>query len=176
MSKHRKVTIKNEHKIPIDYRALRKLVFYYYKGKNNIQVNFDNRMSCWGSQLYCSTTKTHFIAISPHWNTYHRLNAVSTYDWENLKKHDKLTELNKYDRTAKVIHTLLHELKHAMQCDTNPIRYAKCQDDEHPAMTNLCLRYEYSKLESEAEGWALLNLYKAIEQYEKWCDEGGSNT
>jgi hypothetical protein len=57
-----------------------------------------------------------------------------------------------------------------MQCDVNPIRYAKCNDSRHPAMRNAGMSYEFSHLESEAEGWSLLNINRAIEKYKDWCE------
>ena len=175
MAKHRKVTIKGEHKVPIDCQALRKLILYYYKGKNNIELNFDDRIYAWANHCYDSSIKTHIITMSPKRCSYCRLDTLR-YDYENLSIYQSLTLLNEYDMTYRIIASLLHELKHAMQCDANPIRYAKCQDDKHPVLKNPHLRYKYSVLETEAEGWALLNLHKAIERYEQWCDEGRSDT
>ena len=91
-------------------------------------------------------------------------------DFEEQHSSVGLTELNEFDVTCRVIVTILHELKHATQCDKNPIRYAKCQDDRHPIIRNHRLKYKLSESESEAEGWALLNFGRALARYEKWCE------
>ena len=97
-----------------------------------------------------------------------------TYSNNNFNKLTSLidlAELNDFDTTCKIICTILHELKHAIQCDENPIRYAKCQDDRHPVIVNSYLKYKFSQLETEAEGWALLNLNRALKKYERWYNE-----
>jgi hypothetical protein len=109
--------------------------------------------------------------MSPKWCTYNAIKDEKR-DFDKLTTANVIGRMNDKDITARVISTLLHELKHAMQCDSNPIRYAKCNDNLHPALKNSSLKYELSPLEAEAEGFALLNINKALERYENWCDEG----
>lgn len=170
MARYRKVTIKNIHKLPIDKRAFCKLIRYYYKGCNNVQINFDNRISAWGMHRYESQTKTHEIVLSPLWCSFEQ-KTWTNKDFDGLTGTINLTMLNDFDTRCRVICTILHELKHAMQCDENPIRYAKCQDDRHPVITNAYLKYQLSFLEAEAEGWALLHFNRALYRYERWCNE-----
>lgn len=171
MTKRRKLTIKNIEKVPINERALRKFILHYYKGKNNIFINFDNRISAWGQHIYESTQRTHYITISPIWSMFEQKTWLNRKFDEGITEQD-IIKLNDFDIMCRIICTILHELKHAMQCDRNPIRYAKCQDDKHPAIRNSHMKYKLSELEAEAEGWALLNFNRALWRYERWCNEG----
>lgn len=169
MATHRKVTIKGVHKVPINEQAFKRLIRYYYKGPHNIEVNFDDRTAAWGKHTYCSTSRTHRIDISPKW-CGHEQKGFQSLEFEELTANYELQQLSEYDTMCRIIQTVLHELKHAMQCDKNPIRYAKCADDRHPKITNTYLKYKLSMLETEAEGWSLLHVNRAIARYESWLN------
>lgn len=168
MSKPRKIRIHGGHKVPIDEQAFTRLIRYYYSNDRNIIIHF-KEVGCWGTHHYVARSKTHHITISPKWCRHNKI--TESRDFKSLDITGAMKKMNDHDTKCRVIHTMLHELKHAMQCDRNPIRYAKCSDDVHPAMKNGNLAYELSPLESEAEGWALMHFNKALEHYESWSNE-----
>ena len=169
MRTKRKVRIHGVHRVPIDERAFIKLIRYYYRGPHNMIVHFDNRHQGWGQHVYIARSKTHHLYISPKWCRFNQATDQNR-DFKKLRLQAPLEFMNDRDTAARVIQTTLHELKHTMQCDNNPIRYAKCNDDKHPAMKNSNLKYEFSLLEAEAEGWSLMHINRALEWYESWID------
>jgi len=169
MTAKRKVRIHGGHKVPIDEEAYIKIIRHYYSGPHKVIVHFDNRQNCWGGHSYVARSKTHHLYISPKWCTFNKMKDEAR-DFKKLMVTCPLGRMNDRDIVARVIHSTLHELKHAMQCDNNPIRYAKCTDDKHPNMKNSSLAYEFSPLEAEAEGWSLLHINRALERYESWCN------
>ena len=166
MSNRGKINIFGLHSVPIAEIPYRKFLRKYYKGINNLTIRFDNRIKGWGEHYYDSETKTHHITISPKWCSHE---YQLTRDFTKKLCKGKLQKLESIDIIASILQTTLHELKHAEQCDRNPIRYTKCTDDEHPEIENNTLKYKFSLLESEAEGWSLMHIYKGLEQYEDWC-------
>lgn len=169
-TKRRKISIIGLDLVPLQKKAYLKFIRQYYKGSNNIQITFDNKLNCWGEHFYESSNKTHYIRISPLWSSHEEVTS-STRNFSTLRFTTTITKVCKKDTIARILQVTLHELKHAMQCDKNPIRYSRCNDNKHPGLKNNFLSYSFSLLESEAEGWSLMNIYQAIERYESWSNE-----
>jgi len=164
------VKVKGIKKVPVDENALIKLINYFYNGKRNLSIEFTNKIRCYGTHQYNSKNQTHFIQLSPQWCKFNR-KSDEKRSFKKCTSSHILEEMNNFDCLCRIINSLLHEMKHAIQCDRNPIRYAKCEDTRHERITNESLAYELSPLESEAEGWALINFDKALKQYEKWVND-----
>ena len=169
MAAKRKVRIHGGHRTPINEATFVKIIRHYYRGPHNVIVHFDNRLSCWADHSYIARSKTHHIHISPKWCRFNK-NESEDRDFDKLTIQGTLNPVSDSDMIARIIQTTLHELKHAMQCDNNPIRYAKCDDNKHPAMKNPSMSYEFSLLEAEAEGWSLMHINRALKRYEEWCN------
>lgn len=170
MARHRQITCKGIEQTPLELKAFKSLIRKYYKGTRDIEIVFTNRLNCWGEHQYVASRQTHIIKISPRWCRYNKND--DRRDFRKCEVRGSLGRMNDFDTVSRCLHVALHEMKHAMQCDSNPYRYAKCNDDSHPNMKNASLKYELSPLETEAEGWALLNINKALEFYESKCEYG----
>ena len=170
MPHRRKIVVVGHRFVPIDKYAFIKLIRYYYKGPNNIRLHFDRRLNCWGEHWYSSRTKTHHIRISPKWCQYNYV-GNSNRDFDNKTYNVGIGKLNDYDTVCRILQVTLHEIKHALQTDSNPIGHAKNPRDKHHRITNARLKYEFSLSEAEAEGWSLMHINKAIERYERWCEQ-----
>lgn len=165
MVKRRTVTIKNIYKVPLEERPLRRLVYRFYKGPRDVLINFDNRITSWGQHWYNKTTKTHEISLSSIYCS-HEKEQFMDWDFHRLTADTNLEILSNRDTASKLIFTLLHELKHAMQCDDIPSEYNNSAEAfENIYIQNKYLRYWLAPLEAEAEGWALLNFKKALDFY-----------
>jgi len=166
--KYRRVDIYNYESMPIEPRALKKVVRHYYKGPHNVEIRFDNRLAGWGQHSFESTTQTHIIQLSPNYCSHNR--STGLWDFEYLNAISKLVKMNHHDTQCRVIQTILHELKHAEQCDRNPKQYEDTIN-KHESIIQSRLGYELGPLETEAEGWALFNFQRAFDRYRKWYDE-----
>jgi hypothetical protein len=162
----RRILVHNISKTPLDKQVFTKLIRHYYKGPYNITIKFDSRISGYGEHTFNTKRKIHIIRISPK---ICRLGRGDTrWYFNSMETQSKLVRMNKYDTICRIIQVLLHELKHAEQCDRDIKQYWKANTNLHESIIQPRLKYELSPFEAEAEGWSLINFNKALERYENW--------
>lgn len=76
-----------------------------------------------------------------------------------------LKKINKTEVCARIIHLSLHEFKHAQQFERDPIKFDT--NDTNQLFKHKILRYLFSPIEAEAEGWALMKFNEAFDYYLK---------
>lgn len=165
----RKINIVGIELGDVDERALRKLISYYYKSTRDLELKFyesgfknDNKLSLYGEHIYSKKYDKHIIKIN-----LTRCSIIASYLEHNVKNKTtkgKILFLKKKETIFRVIHTLLHEFKHAHQFDRDHRAYNN-SSGKNKHITNARLGYELCPFEAEAEGWALLHINKAIERY-----------
>lgn len=167
MGRHRHVVIENLQIPHLNEHAVKKLVRHYYKGKEDVLIKSDKRISSWGQYIFDDDKQVHIITFNPTMITSHQINRQK-YNAQDREDLNQVIKLNRFDTICKFILVLLHEIKHVMQRVDDPTYYEEEMPWKHPRITNSYLGYYLSSRETEAEGYALRNFEKALEKYEKW--------
>lgn len=167
MARRRRVTLHNLHDLPINLRALKRLIYRYYKGPQDIVIKADHRLEGWADYDFDLEEGVHVIRLNPWMCTHNR--GTDYWDPESQEIRGSVVKMNRRDTVCRIINTLLHEIKHANQyCEMGAKVFDKISAELHPDITQSRLKYELAPLERDAEAWALLHFQKALDKYDEW--------
>ena len=145
------IEIRNIDKTPLNKVGLIKLIRRYAKGKKDILLSFDGRISCFGDYNYNSEKKRHEIRVSTKVSQFKQDPAAKIYD---------------------LISTILHELKHLQQQEEVGTKTFYSKHFSYNTDIKLEEASDYfSVREAEARTFEEKNLLDAVNFYWKSCKD-----